>query len=714
MVRLKKPKKTPFGINVPDNKTPDEILMKDSMSSKTGETTARQHLRQEAEERFAQRPAIPHDENGYTPEQILHELQVHQIELEMQNEALRDAQQTLEESRDKFADLYDFAPVGYLTLTKSATIEEGNLTCATILGVERKKLIKSRFAKFIVSDDAERWNQYFIRVLRTTDEQVCELKLRKADGSTIIARLESIRQQQESLGPVIRMAVSDITDRVRAEENLALKSHDLDELNAAYRTIADGQEKLQTALQRLYLILSGMNFGILLVTDDDRVEFANQVFCDIFGLKDSPADLSGLSASAMIEKIRPAYIDPDAVVARIGEIIRQGEPVKGEDVGMRSGRTYLRDFTPIRLGGKQYGRLWTHIDITDRKKAEENLRFQANLLANISDVVYATDLEMRVTSWNHAAEEMYGWKEEEVLGKSVFEFTGSKFDPAIRARLTRELLEKGSVTAQVEHMTKADNRVIFDSVTLVLRDAGGNVNGFLGVNRDITWRILAEEELKRKNEDLNKTIAEKDILLSEIHHRVKNNLTAFISLLSLEGSIEDTPAGKTLKMDLQNRARSMALIHETLYRTKMYNEVDMGKYMTNLLDHIAVSFRLKRSVKIVVEAEGVLLDIPRATPAGLIINELVTNVFKYAFPESFDAPAVRGTPPTITVALSKVKGMYEMTVKDNGIGLPPEIDLSKTQTLGLKLVNFLARHQMRAKVEVNSTAGTEFIFRFRE
>ena len=95
-----------------------------------------------------------------------------------------------------------------------------------------------------------------------------------------------------------------------------------------------------------------MPFGILLVTDEDRIEFANQVFCDIFSLKDSPEDLLALSAKEMIEKIRVSYIDPDAAVTRIGEIVKQGRFVRGEDVGMLNGRTFLRDFIPIRLGEK--------------------------------------------------------------------------------------------------------------------------------------------------------------------------------------------------------------------------------------------------------------------------------------------------------------------------------------------------------------------------
>ena len=221
------------------------------------------------------------------------------------------------------------------------------------------------------------------------------------------------------------------------------------------------------------------------------------------------------------------------------------------------------------------------------------------------------------------------------------------------------------------------------------------------------------DELTNREKELNSALAEKEALLSEIHHRVKNNLAAFISLLSLQGSIEDTPEGKRLKLDLQNRARSMALVHETLYKTHMFEAVDMGMYLDTLLDQIAGSFQMTKSVKRVVDAHGVMLDISRATPAGLIVNELVTNSFKYAFPESFDSMAVRHAPPSISITLSKTDGMFELTFRDNGVGLPPEIDLATTQTLGLKLVNFLAKHQMRANIEVHSEGGTEFMFRFR-
>jgi PAS domain S-box-containing protein len=239
----------------------------------------------------------------------------------------------------------------------------------------------------------------------------------------------------------------------------------------------------------------------------------------------------------------------------------------------------------------------------------------------------------------------------------------------------------------------------------------GALNEELTATQDELQRNITE--LGNREKELGRALAEKEVLLSEIHHRVKNNLTAFISLLSLEGAIEDTPAGKTLRQELQNRARSMSLIHETLYRTKLYDEVDMGIYLTTLVEHIGNSFQSSPSVKTIVEADGVMLDIGRATPAGLIVNELVTNSFKYAFAGSA-AGKVPGEPPTITITLAKKDGEYRMTVSDNGPGLPPGFDLAKTQTLGLKLVNFLAKHQMRAKTEVRSEKGTEFVFSFKE
>lgn len=133
------------------------------------------------------------------------------------------------------------------------------------------------------------------------------------------------------------------------------------------------ESALQATLQRFYIILSSMYAAVLLVTDDGRVEFANQAFCDRFGLKEAPADLVGLAAGVMFKKIKGGYRHPDEAIARIKELLDRGQPVTGEELAMHGGGTCLRDFVPLNIDGKSYGRLWIHTDITERKQTEQAL-----------------------------------------------------------------------------------------------------------------------------------------------------------------------------------------------------------------------------------------------------------------------------------------------------------------------------------------------------
>jgi two-component sensor histidine kinase len=154
----------------------------------------------------------------------------------------------------------------------------------------------------------------------------------------------------------------------------------------------------------------------------------------------------------------------------------------------------------------------------------------------------------------------------------------------------------------------------------------------------------------------------------------------------------------------------MALIHDTLYRTRNFSRVDMDVYLTTLVGQIAASYASRGDVGVVIDARGVVLDLSRATTAGLIVNELITNSYKYAFPPSFDCQAVRGAPCTIQVAMTEQDGSYMLSVSDNGRGLPDGIDPLSSKTLGLRLVNFLARHQLRAEMSLNGEKGTGFVF----
>jgi diguanylate cyclase (GGDEF)-like protein/PAS domain S-box-containing protein len=153
-------------------------------------------------------------------EELLHELQVHQIELEMQNEELRRAHRAMEDSRDRFLDLYEFAPVGYLTLTSQGLISEVNLAGATLLGEERKKLLQRRFARFVIPQHIERYDRLFVSMMQHDDRQACELALRRGDGSVFHAQLACLRVATGDKSPVMRIALTSIAERMQAEAAL--------------------------------------------------------------------------------------------------------------------------------------------------------------------------------------------------------------------------------------------------------------------------------------------------------------------------------------------------------------------------------------------------------------------------------------------------------------------------------------------------------------
>jgi len=171
------------------------------------------HLRREAE---TQADNSPRDELLARPaEELLHELQVHQIELEMQNDALRQAELALAESRDRYVGLYEFAPVGYLTLSTDGMIEGINLTGATLLGKERKKLLQSRFTPLVIAEDRDRWIRHFMDVKQADGGRSVELALQRDDGTVLHARLDCARMEGST--PGVRIALSDISERKQAE-----------------------------------------------------------------------------------------------------------------------------------------------------------------------------------------------------------------------------------------------------------------------------------------------------------------------------------------------------------------------------------------------------------------------------------------------------------------------------------------------------------------
>lgn len=190
------------------------------------------------------------------------------------------------------------------------------------------------------------------------------------------------------------------------------------------------EEALQTTLKRFYSILSNMRASVLLVTEENIVEFANQAFCDYFHLTESPEDLTGITASEMIKKIKNVYQSPEDEIIHIHEIVSQWKPVIGEEVYLKGGKTCIRDFIPISVRGKPYGRLWLHLDITERKKMEKKLsdseRHYKYIVEKSSAGIFLLDEKGMIQYLNEQMARSLNYSKNEMIGRHIKSFVEEK------------------------------------------------------------------------------------------------------------------------------------------------------------------------------------------------------------------------------------------------------------------------------------------------
>jgi len=219
------------------------------------------------------------------------------------------------------------------------------------------------------------------------------------------------------------------------------------------------------------------------------------------------------------------------------------------------------------------------------------------------------------------------------------------------------------------------------------------------VSRDITERKEFENALKA-------SLEEKEVLLREIHHRVKNNMQVISSLLNLQQSyVKDEEAVDVLR-ESQNRVLSMSMVHEMLYQTHDLTNINFSTYIKGLVSNLYDSYSVNQNtIKSVLNLDDISLNIETAVPLGLIISELVSNSIKHAFPS--------GKGGEISITLHTNDDVHELIISDNGIGIPESVNLNETKTLGINLVNNLIR-QIDGEMDVYNSHGTEFRIRFKE
>jgi two-component sensor histidine kinase len=207
------------------------------------------------------------------------------------------------------------------------------------------------------------------------------------------------------------------------------------------------------------------------------------------------------------------------------------------------------------------------------------------------------------------------------------------------------------------------------------------------------------------------SLREKEVLLREIHHRVKNNMQVISSLLNFQTRYINDKQYITILNESQNRIKSMALIHEKLYRSTDLSNIDFHDYVTSLANDLFKFYVIDtRKITLNLDISEIAFEIDTAIPCGLLINELLSNALKHAFPD--------GREGEISISLKK-KGSeggleYELTAKDNGVGIPEDLDIATTNSLGLQLISSLAEHQLQGKMDLQRTGGTAFHISFKE
>ena len=341
------------------------------------------------------------------------------------------------------------------------------------------------------------------------------------------------------------------------------------------------------------------------------------------------------------------------------------------------------------------------VDVTDHKIAEEALsesreRYR-DLFDNANDIIYNVDFNERFISFNKKALEVTGYTAEEAGRLTVSDIVAPEYLDLVREMMKKKLMGGAPTTYDVEIFARDGRRLQLEINTQLIMEKGKPVS-LQGIGRDITERKLMEDRIRA-------SLKEKEMLLREVHHRVKNNFQVITSLMSLQSAGIQNPELRKSFMDAQSRIRSMSLIHEQFYQSDDLSRLDFASYVNTIVNELHYSFADSRKIEPLVVVGDIRLNVDQAIPCGLIINELLTNSFKYAFPEGREGAA------EILVSIRETGGRIEMVIGDNGVGLPDSVDLDSTRTLGLSLVSLLVK-QLDGTLVLERSPGTRYIISF--
>jgi PAS domain S-box-containing protein len=330
-------------------------------------------------------------------------------------------------------------------------------------------------------------------------------------------------------------------------------------------------------------------------------------------------------------------------------------------------------------------------DVTEQRETERSRDHFADIARTTDDAIIGLTPKLTIESWNAGATNLFGYEPEEVIGKPATILAHPLSVEELERTL--RLISAGEHVAHYEmpHVRK-DGSTFTASVTMTaIRGRDGKVTGLSKVLRDITERLSFENQLKA-------SLQEKEVLLREIHHRVKNNLQVISSLLNLQVSTEASPTTRRGLLESQSRIQSMALVHQLLYESRDLGHIDFTEYLRTLAARLLGTYNVgPRRIDIRVEGEPLSLEIDRAISCGLIVNELVANAIEHAFPDERSGH--------IYINVKRDGSRVVLTVRDDGVGIPAPFTLERVHSFGLQIARTLTL-QLEGTIDVRRESGT--------
>ena len=296
---------------------------------------------------------------------------------------------------------------------------------------------------------------------------------------------------------------------------------------------------------------------------------------------------------------------------------------------------------------------------------------------------------------------LLGIDRQSLIGKPLTRFIAREDQDTFYLHHLQVFKKKGNHTCEIK-MVNYDNAPFYAQLeSIAVPGEDEDVTKMRTAITDVTDRKMIDQQLQA-------SLKEKEVLLQEVHHRVKNNMQVMISLINLQcEKIEDRHICEELNTAV-DRINSMALVHNQLYKSKDFLKVDINQYIKNIAENLFVSRGVDTAkISLKIGKNDIVLSLDSAISCGLIINELVTNSIKHAFPENRKG--------AIRIEFGYLgDGQLEIRVSDNGVGVPVNFDFKGSDTLGVQIVKALAEHQLGGTVELDSTKGTKFFIRFKE